>query len=140
MCVMVWNLIVLVSYKCRLRQGGILSPVLFAVYMDTLIARLRISGFGCTLADTYYGCLVYADDIMLLSHTVNAMRHMLAICDQFAAEFDLKFNNNKSVAMRVGKKFSVQCAPFILSGGELKCVSELKYLYLVAAKCFKTIV
>jgi len=42
--------------------------------------------------------------------------------------------------MRVGKRFSVQCAPFILSGGELKCVSELKYLgvYLVAAKCFKT--
>ena len=102
--------------------------------------RLRISGLGCTLADTYYGCLVYADDIMLLSHTVNAMRHMLAICDQFAAEFDLKFNNNKSVAMRVSKRFSVQCAPFILSGGELKCVSELKYLgvYLVATKCFKT--
>jgi len=42
--------------------------------------------------------------------------------------------------MRVGKRFSVQCAPFIRSGGELKCVSELKYLgvYLVAAKCFKT--
>jgi len=122
------------------RQGGILSPVLFAVYMDTLIVRLRSSGFGCKLADIYYGCLVYADDIMLLSHTANAMRCMLAICDQFAAEFDLKFNNTKSVAMRIGKRYSVQCAPFSLSGGELKCVNELKYLgvYLVAAKCFKT--
>jgi len=73
--------------------------------------RIRFSGFGCTLADTYYGCLVYADDIMLLSHTVNAMRHMLAICNQFAAEFDLKFNNNKSVAMRVGIKDSVCNVP-----------------------------
>ena len=84
------------------RQGGILSPVLFAVYMDTLIVRLRSSGFGCKIADKYYGCLVYADDIMLISHTANAMRRMLAICDQFAADFDLKFNNTKSVAMRIG--------------------------------------
>ena len=42
------------------RQGGILSPVLFAVYIDTLIVRLRSAGIGCKIADTYYGCLVYA--------------------------------------------------------------------------------
>ena len=58
-----------------------MSPVLFAVYMDILIVRLRSSGFGCKIADMYYGCLVYADDIMLISHTANAMRRMLAICD-----------------------------------------------------------
>ena len=65
---------------------------------------------------------------------------MLAICDHFAADFDLKFNNTKSVAMRIGKRYGVQCAPFTLSGGELKCVNEMKYLgvHLVAAKCFKT--
>ena len=44
------------------------------------------------------------------------------------------------VVMRIGKRYGVQCAPFTLSGGELKCVKELKYLgvHLVAAKCFKT--
>jgi len=84
------------------RQGGIMSPVLFAVYMDTLVVRLRSSGFGCKIADKFYGCLVYADDIMLISHTANAMRRMLAICDHFAADFDFKFNNTKSVAMRIG--------------------------------------
>lgn len=122
------------------RQGGLLSPVLFAVYMDTLILRLRNCGLGCKIAEQYYGCLVYADDILLLSHTVNAMRHMLAICEQFAVEFDLKFNSSKSVALRIGKRYKVQCAPFFLSGGQLNFVSELKYLgvYLVAAKCFKT--
>jgi len=50
------------------RQGGILSPVLFAIYMDTLIKRLRSSGLGCKVADKYCGCLVYADDILLLSY------------------------------------------------------------------------
>ena len=86
-------------------QGGILSPVLFAVYMDTLIVRLRSSGFGCKIDDKYYVCLVYADDIMLISHTANAMHRMLAICDHFAADIDLKFNNTKSVAMRIVKRY-----------------------------------
>jgi len=45
--------------------------------MDTLTKRLRSSGFGCKVADKYYGCLVYADDILLLSFTASAMRVML---------------------------------------------------------------
>ena len=47
------------------RQGGILSPLLFAVYMDVLITRIRQRGLGCKLFDCFYGCLVYADDILL---------------------------------------------------------------------------
>ena len=41
---------------------------------------------------------------------------------------------------RIGKRYSVQCAPFVLSGGELKFVSEMKYLgvCVMAARCFKT--
>jgi len=110
--------------------------------MDTLIVRLRKLGIGCKLFDVYYGCLLYADDILLLSHSVNAMGRMLAICDQFAVEFDLKFNTSKSLAMRIGNRYSVDCAPFTLSGGQLKFTSQVKYLgvYLVAAKCFTTTV
>ena len=42
---------------------------------------------------------VYADDIILLSHSVNSMRSMVAICEQFAFDFDMKFNTQKSVAI-----------------------------------------
>jgi len=80
------------------RQGGILSPVLFAVYMDPLIKQLRRLGLGCALYNEFYGCLLYADDILLMSHTVHGMQMMLRICDTFADEFDIKFNNVKSVA------------------------------------------
>ena len=52
------------------RQGGILSH---ALYMDPLIMRLRALDLGCKPFDKYYGCLLYADDILLMSHTVNAM-------------------------------------------------------------------
>jgi len=73
------------------RQGGLLSPLLFSVYMDVLINRLRRSGLGCCMANNF-GCLVYADDIILLSHSVYTMRSMFAICEQFAFDYDMKFN------------------------------------------------
>ena len=47
--------------------------------------------------------LLYADDIILLSHSLNAMRAMLKICEQFALDFDVKFNAMKSVVMRIGE-------------------------------------
>jgi len=51
------------------RQGGVLSPVLFAVYVDDIIVNLRSSGFGCCFAGEYIGVLMYADDLLLMSVT-----------------------------------------------------------------------
>ena len=39
------------------RQGGVLSLVLLAIYMDILIARLRNAGYGCCLLNEFYECL-----------------------------------------------------------------------------------
>jgi len=63
--------------------------------MDVLIVRLRSSGFGCYLFGVYFGCLMFADAILLLAHTVSVMRHMLKICDLYAVNYDVKFNSNK---------------------------------------------
>ena len=35
------------------RQGGVLSPILFIVYVDTLLSRLESSGFGSFVGDEY---------------------------------------------------------------------------------------
>jgi hypothetical protein len=39
------------------RQGSILSPALFAVYVDELLKELRSLGVGCHLAGVFYGIL-----------------------------------------------------------------------------------
>ena len=39
---------------------------------------------------------MFADAILLLAHTVSAMRHMLKICDcPYAVDYDVMFNSNK---------------------------------------------
>jgi len=108
--------------------------------MDVLIGNPQRSGYGCRfLSGEFYGCIFYADDIMLLSHSLNAMQFMLKICDDFAIDYDLKFNAEKSVAMRFGPRHNVICEPLKLAGKELQFVQSLKYLgvFLVSAKHFK---
>ena len=49
------------------RQGGILSPVLFSFYMDDLSVLLSRSGIGCHIDDLCINHVFYADDLCLMS-------------------------------------------------------------------------
>ena len=41
------------------------------------------------------GCLGYADDVVLLTPTLFAMKKMLKICDEFGIEYNVTFNASK---------------------------------------------
>ena len=78
------------------RQGGVLSPVLFAVYLDGLLEELADSGCGCYRRNLFAGAFCYADDIVLLAPCASALRVMLNICCLYASHHGLKFNPEKS--------------------------------------------
>ena len=121
------------------RQGGVLSPCLFALFIDSIIFKLRLSGAGAFIGAHYVGCLLYADDIMLVCHSLTAMQRMLDICSQEADSLDFSFNTVKSVALRIGPRYKHVCAPLVLAGIELAYVQQTKYLGVVlkSAREFK---
>ncbi len=49
-----------------IRQGGIISPLLYTVYADKLIHRLELEGIGCRIGSKYYGAICYTDDMQIL--------------------------------------------------------------------------
>ena len=49
------------------RQGSVLSPSFFGVYMDELLVQLRRSGVVCNIGGMFFGAAGYADDIILLA-------------------------------------------------------------------------
>ena len=54
------------------KQGGVLSPVLFTLYIDKLLNRLRQAKLGCYVGDIFMGAFAYADDVArLLCHLIN---------------------------------------------------------------------
>ena len=78
------------------RQGAIISPILFCVYFDVLLDNLSSRGIGCHIGLLCTGALAYADDLVLLAPSANAMRSMLCVCDDYAARYNVLFNANKS--------------------------------------------
>ena len=47
------------------KQGGVLSPVLFCLYINGLLVALSKAGIGCFVGSNFVGALAYADDTAL---------------------------------------------------------------------------
>ena len=59
------------------KQGGILSPMLFNVYMNDLSIKLNQSGIGGVIEGHLINHLFYADDLCLISLSSAGMQKLL---------------------------------------------------------------
>ncbi len=78
------------------KQGGILSPLLFAVYIDGLLIRLEEIGVGCQMGIRFICALAFADDLNLPVPTLFGLNFLIDVCEKYAKEFNMKFNGSKS--------------------------------------------
>jgi len=67
-----WNGFISVKIKiqCGVRQGGNLSPKLFACCVNKLIEKILKSGVGCHVGQMSMAIFMYADDLVLLSASI----------------------------------------------------------------------
>ena len=112
------------------RQGGILSPYLFCIYMDDLSSRLNGIYAGCKIGARILNHLFYADDLVLMCPSHAGLQDLLNTCEEYAVEHDIKFNTKKSVVLiRRNRLLKNSIVPkFKLCGEELIEVEEAKYL------------
>ena len=77
------------------------SPVLFALYVDDIANSLCSSKLGCYVGEMYVGCIMYGDDIILLSASLNMLQRMIKLCETEAYYLDMKFNFVNMLVMAV---------------------------------------
>ena len=109
------------------KQGGVLSPILFSVYIDELLSALEQEKVGCYIGDSFFGALAYADDILLLSPSRTAMSRMLKLCEKYAKEYDIIFNAAKSKQVLFGNKGNA-FAPVMLNDSPIPIGNSDKHL------------
>ena len=106
---------IIVEIKSGIKQGGINSPGHFNMFINDLIVKLRISGYGCFIADVFCGFILFADDILLLSASLSKLQCMLDLCVEFVAANDMKFNHLKKHLFHVGLETDVALPKLNLS-------------------------
>ena len=83
------------------RQGGVLSPPLFNVYVNELSECLNKSCIGGSMNGTIINHMLYADDICIISLSSAVLQQLLNICSGYNELHDLTFNAKKSMYMIV---------------------------------------
>ena len=92
------------------------------------VHKIKRSCLGCNLSFLCTSILLYADDSLLLSPSVHGLQAVL-ICEQELFSLHLCLNHNKSVCIRVGPCFNVDCVKIATCNGhELEWVNECRYI------------
>ena len=69
----------LFSVRNGVRQWGVLSPMLFNLYINALSISLARMPIGCCSDDTVVNHLIYADDIVLISPSAKGLQRLLGV-------------------------------------------------------------
>jgi len=76
----------------------------------------------------FVGCLLYADDIILTSPSVNGLQEMMDKCFDISQLLSLQYNARKCHCLTVGKLSKVNISPMLLGGNKIEWCEHVRYL------------
>ena len=119
------------------RQGGVLSGLLFSLYIDSLLNEVSTTNIGCKLGIISSNIIAYADDIVLLAPSANALRFLINLTNVLASKLTLTFNYEKTKIMifryhGFRAEYSMKDS-FMINGHSVEVVKTIKYLgYIIS--------
>eukprot|EP00057_Strongylocentrotus_purpuratus_P022603 XP_011677077.1 PREDICTED: RNA-directed DNA polymerase from mobile element jockey-like [Strongylocentrotus purpuratus] len=115
------------------RQGGVLSPLLYTVFVDGLIKELRDKRLGCQLLSQHAGVIVLADDVALVSSSPTELQEMLNVTCKYAETWRYRINPQKSKIVTFNNKAHKSTAQpmWILGQMPIESVTQHPHLGII---------
>lgn len=121
------------SSNVGLLQGEVISPILFSLFLNDIEISLQSSmDAGITLEQISIYLLMFADDAVIFSETIEGLQLSLDNLYQYCKKWKLTFNIDKTkiVVFRKGGKLS-QNEKWTFNGDEIEIVSTFNYIGIV---------
>ena len=110
------------------RQGCVLSPQLFNIFLNDLPGIFNASCKPVKNGNTSLSCLMFADDIVLLSESKEGLQRCLNKLEAYADEWDMTVNKKKTKIMIIQNRGKAPSLEFQYKGENLEVVNSYKYL------------
>ena len=110
------------------RQGSILSPILFSIVMDPLLKKLESSGLGLSVNSLYGSAYLHADDIRTLSTSVSSLQSQISEVLEFASGSFLKLNPTKCEIVSFAQRSKIANPVCAIEGNVLPASGTAKCL------------
>ena len=115
------------------KQGCILSPLLFNIFIADIVERFETENCRPIKIDESrnLSCLLWADDIILLSHSEEGLRNMLSALDSYVNENGMSINTKKTQCMIFNKTGKFIRRSYPMKNGIIETTKSYKYLGFV---------
>lgn len=110
------------------KQGCILSPLLFNIYLADLPKILDNDPQSINKTFPYPSTILWADDIAMFSESEEGLAKMLKTLEKYCDENELTLNTDKTKCMIFNKNGRLLRTPFYYNNVKLENVKKFKYL------------
>lgn len=111
-----------------MRQGSVLSPTLFNIFLDELLQTLQNQPDGIRVLDLQLNCCTYADDITLFCSTVPGLQRLIDTCVTYANSYRFRFGLKKSKCMVMGSRYAQETPIWRIGPCQIETVNQTDIL------------
>ena len=110
------------------RQGSVLSPYLFNIFLNDLLLQLKRVYSGVIVGNTLYNSFAYADDVSIFCTNARGLQRLIDTCYEYSSRWRFRFNKEKSMCMIIGNCPLVDEPKWYMHDTELNNVNRMEVL------------